>query len=360
MMISLKRYLDSAPGEVNDGVSSEAREVLPAIVDAYRSAIVEMENCSRDACPALGRELKRSLASVLERLSTKLNSREIVKIESQVRESLQDWGRLTARHYQHKAREVKDLLLLMARTAESVGDRDQRCAQQIHEVTTRLKGIGNLDDLTQIRASIEASASELKSSIERMSAEGRAAIDNLRVEVSNYQVKLEEAEYIASCDALTGLGSRLWIEGHLQRRIDACAVFCAVIIDIDGFKRVNDGNGHLVGDELLRQFASELRSACRSTDVVGRWGGDEFIVLVDCHLQEARARTDRLRNWVCGNYTVQGRAGSQKIRVDASIGLAEYLPGETAKMLLDRADAEMYLRKEASCKSGNSSKRSGS
>jgi diguanylate cyclase (GGDEF)-like protein len=360
MMISLKRYLDSAESMPNDGVGPEAKEILSAIVDAYRSALMEMENCGVEACPALGGELKNNLASVMEKLSAKLNSHEIAEIEIRVRELLQDWGRLTARHYQQKARDVKDLLLVMARTAESVGERDQRCAHQIQEVTTRLKRIGNLDDLTQIRASIEANASELKSSIDRMTTEGRTAIDRLRVEVSSYQVKLEEAEYVASCDALTGLGSRLSVEGQLRRRIEAGAVFCAVMIDIDGFKQVNDVHGHLAGDELLRQFAVELRSACRSTDIVGRWGGDEFIVLLDCHFQEARARADRLLDWVCGNYTVQGRAGSQQIHVDASIGLAEYVSGETLKGLLDRADAEMYLHKSTSRLSRDSSKRSSS
>ncbi len=347
-MISLKRYLDSAPDLPWDDGSAGAKEILPAMMDAYRSAIVEMENCSVDACPVLGRELKESLALVLGGLSARLTSQEIADLESRVRELLRDWGRRTARHYQEKTGEVRELLLVMARTAESVGERDQRCAQQICEVTTRLKTIANLDDLTQIRASIETSASELKSSIDRMAAEGKAAIDQLRIEVSSYQVKLEEAEYIASFDALTGIGSRLWVEGQLKRKIEAGSIFCAVMIDIDGFKRVNDGHGHLAGDELLRQFAVELRSACRSTDIIGRWGGDEFIVVLDCGLQEAQAQTDRLRNWVCGNYAVQGRSGRQKISVKASIGLAEYKRGETLEALLDRADKQMYLQKNAS------------
>ena len=72
-----------------------------------------------------------------------------------VRDQLQEWGRRTARHYQQKATEVKDILMVMARAAESVGARDQRCAGQISEVTTRLERIASLEDLTQVRASIE-------------------------------------------------------------------------------------------------------------------------------------------------------------------------------------------------------------
>jgi diguanylate cyclase (GGDEF)-like protein len=252
-------------------------------------------------------------------------------------------------HYREKTREVKEILLVMARTAESVGERDQRCAQQITEVTTRLKSIANLEDLTQIRESIEKSASDLKTSIDRMTVEGKAAVDQLRAEVSTYQTKLEEAEEIASRDALTGLRSRLWTEGQIEQSLHASKVFCVAIIDINEFKRVNDEHGHLVGDELLKQFAGEMRSVCRSTDIIGRWGGDEFLLLLNnCGIVEAKAQIDRLREWVCGNYTVQGNSAPKKLRVDASIGLAERLAGETAKELIDRADVEMYRDKAAS------------
>jgi diguanylate cyclase (GGDEF)-like protein len=108
---------------------------------------------------------------------------------------------------------------------------------------------------------------------------------------------------------------------------------------------VNDDYGHMTGDDLLKQFSTELRSACRATDVIGRWGGDEFILLFDCALAEAEAQVVRLRKWICGSYTVHGKAGEVKLRVDASIGLAERLPGEEMKELLERADTAMYAEK---------------
>jgi diguanylate cyclase (GGDEF)-like protein len=164
---------------------------------------------------------------------------------------------------------------------------------------------------------------------------------------------LEEAELVASRDALTHLGNRLWVEGQIEFRIAAGRPFCVAILDIDEFKRVNDQHGHVVGDELLRQFARELRSACRSTDVIGRWGGDEFIVLLDGGLAEAKAQIDRVSKWVCGNYTVPGGGGPTKISVRASIGVAEYA-AETMKEVLDRADSEMYRHKAATRRSAKS------
>ncbi|MFZ0746959.1 MAG: GGDEF domain-containing protein [Terracidiphilus sp.] len=347
-MISLKRYLESAESEPGIRVATEDAGVLGAITSAYRSALSEMGSCSLVVSPGLGTELQHGLEAAAERLSSGLDPHAITAAEGSVRSQLQGWGRAAARHDQQKTEEVKEILLLMARTAESLGERDQRASKQIDEVTIRLMSIADLDDLTKIRASIEKSALDLKISIDRITAEGKAVIERLQVEVSTYQAKLEEAEYIASCDALTGLSSRLWVEAHLQRQIDKGAVLCAVIIDIDNFKRVNDRYGHMVGDDLLKQFAAELRSACRRNDILGRWGGDEFLVLLDCSIAEARAHIERLREWICGNYTVQARSGSEKISVNASIGFAEFRPGDTIKDLLDRADAQMYENKPAS------------
>jgi diguanylate cyclase (GGDEF)-like protein len=128
------------------------------------------------------------------------------------------------------------------------------------------------------------------------------------------------------------------------------------IIDIDRFKKVNDEHGHLIGDELLKQFATEMKSASRSTDLTGRWGGDEFLLMLDCELPVAQTQIERLQKWVCGDYTLKGNGEPLKLRVDASIGLAEHQPGETLKVLVDRADAEMYQRKAVSRKGGSESK----
>jgi diguanylate cyclase (GGDEF)-like protein len=346
-MISLKKYLDTARTATESDGGPEEDGILPAALAAYRSALLEMGSCGMEACPALGNKLNQGLGKLEQRLSNHVDRETVEATESCVQQQLRDWGQRTAGHYRQKTDEVKEILIVMARTAESVGARDQRCAQQIDQVTTRLRTIANLDDLTQIRASIETSAAELKTSIDRMTAEGKAAIDQLQKEVATFQTKLEEAEQVASSDSLTGLRSRLSVESQIERRIEAGAKFCAAIVDIDRFKSVNDEHGHMAGDELLRQFATELKSRCRSKDIVGRWGGDEFIVLLDGELSEAKAQTDRLTEWVCGSYTVHGASGPAKLRIDASIGLAEHLANETQKELLARADAEMYRMKAA-------------
>lgn len=347
-MISLKKYLEESPNQSIRRGNVDAGDLLPVALAAYCSSLREMASASVDACPTVGEELKRSLGKIDDRIAAATSPEELQAAEREVQAQLQEWGRGTADHYRRKADEVKEILLVMARTAEGVGERDKRCASQITEVTGRLEKMATLEDLSQIRTSLKKSATELKTSIERMSAEGKAAIEQLKTEVTRYQTRLEEAERVATSDALTGLRNRLWAENYIERKIGSAGPFCIVIADIDEFKQVNDEHGHGAGDELLQQFSAELQSACRPKGIVGRWGGDEFIVLLDCKFDEAQAQIQRLKDWVCGNYTIHGRSGAEKLKVGVSFGLAERKPGETAKSLLARADAEMYAQKAAS------------
>jgi diguanylate cyclase (GGDEF)-like protein len=344
-MISLKKYLDASHLEPFEAEEPEAVGLLPNMLAAYRSALRAIAGSTVEACPVVGADLKRGLGKVEDRLSIPVTAEKIEAAEQDVRTQLEDWGRQMSLHYRQKTDEVKQILLVMAHTAESVGERDQRAAGHLRDVTGRLQTIATLEDISAIRVSLEASARELKTSIDRMAAEGKAAVLQLQTELNVYQAKLEEAEQIASRDSLTGLRSRLWMENYLERRLESARPLSIVIVDIDEFKRVNDVHGHPVGDELLQQFATELKSACRSGDVVSRWGGDEFIIALDCDLDEARTQTVRLKKWACGNYTLHGRSGPVKLPIDASIGVASRQPRETVKQLLSRADTDMYEQK---------------
>ena len=362
-MISIKKYLDSAriapeaQPQPQDNSVRKKDDVLSLAVEAYRSALREMGNCSVEACAVLGPGLKQSLGKLEEKLSLKIDTALLEATQTSARELLQDWGRSTASHYRQKTGEVKDLLIVMARTAESAGECDQRCAAQINLVTAQLESIASLEDLAEIRLSVVKSAADLKASLERMAVEGKGALDELRAEVERYQIKLEEAEEIASRDALTGLRNRHWVESQIEQRISAGTPISVAIVDIDEFKYVNDEYGHIVGDQMLQQFAIELKSASRSTDLIGRWGGDEFILLLDSGLEAATAQVDRLSEWVCGNYDLKYHGAVIKLKVVASIGLSAHESGETMKELLVRADDDMYLHKAASRVKGSATRR---
>lgn len=343
-MISLKRYLDLESRMTGEKQSEPACEEL---LFAYRASLIQMSESSAEVCPCVAPDLARGIARVLEALATTPSREVVASSQLTVQDLLRKWGARTAQHYEQKAAEVKDLLLVMARTAESLGHKDDRYARQLDAVTSQLESIAGLDDLTRIHSAVERSAGELKVSVARMTAESKMVIDHLRAEVATYQAKLEKVEQVVSRDTLTGLGSRHWIESRILQRIERGYPFSIALIDINDFSRVTAAQGNLVGDLLLKEFARELRSSCRFTDIVGRWGGDEFIVVFDHCGPEFEMQVSRLQNWIAKLYHVPGRSGYVNVRLDVSLGKAEYRPGEDIEDLLERADAELCLHRES-------------
>lgn len=342
-MISLKKYLDmDVAGE------RAARELLSVVLESYRSLLLAMAKSGVRACPTVGSDLEKNFINLNNRLSGEVTPSLLKKTETQAENELEQWAGRNAEYFKAKANEVKELLVVLARTAESIVERDQRYANQFTQFTGRLQSIADLEDLGQVRVFLLQGANELKSCVDRMTQDSQQSVAQLQTEVSTYETKLKAVEQLALQDTLTGLANRRNVEERIEWRIAHKQTFSIVMLDLNGFKKVNDTYGHLAGDNLLKQFAEELRSNSRGPDIVGRWGGDEFIAVVDCDLHGAKAKVERLRKWALGEYTIQlGAEGKTlKIPVDASIGVAQWQPGETMQEVIEHADAVMYRDKQ--------------
>jgi diguanylate cyclase len=156
-------------------------------------------------------------------------------------------------------------------------------------------------------------------------------------------------EELAQVDELTGLLNRRYIMRSLNEEIDraqrTCAACSIAIIDLDFFKRINDQFGHPVGDEVLRTFAITLFANLRTTDKVGRYGGEEFLMIFpDTAKHEAVGTVNRLRSILS---EVEWARISRITNVTMSAGISEIREEDTAADILARADAALYNAKNA-------------
>ncbi len=160
--------------------------------------------------------------------------------------------------------------------------------------------------------------------------------------------RADTAESLALRDALTGLPNRALLEDRIDRELRRARrtadAFALMVVDLDGFKEVNDIRGHDAGDQVLQSLARRLESVVRASDTVARIGGDEFVVLSNETRteEEAAALVGRLRQSLRQPYQINGSV----VEIDASIGWALFpSDGATPAELLGRADVQMFATK---------------
>ncbi|MBC8078633.1 MAG: GGDEF domain-containing protein [Chloroflexales bacterium] len=172
-----------------------------------------------------------------------------------------------------------------------------------------------------------------------------SGIAKLKAHVVQAHVNANELRIAASIDYLTGVANRRAIVHTLENALDHAhkrrAKVSVILLDIDHFKLINDTFGHNVGDNVLIQVASLLNEHLRASDELGRWGGEEFVIVADAtDATEAARLAERLRALVAGHrFEPVGQ-------LTASFGVAVSLPHDTTAMLVKRADQALYQAKQ--------------
>ena len=153
------------------------------------------------------------------------------------------------------------------------------------------------------------------------------------------------AEKIASIDVLTGLENRLHVDSRLQSLIDDGQDFCIVMFDIDRFKKINDQYGHLAGDKALTRIADCAKTQIRISDSIFRWGGEEFLVLLEpCQVSDGFKLAEKIRQCVA-SLEIQV-TDDVSLSATVSLGVGQNQSGEDSDALLARVDKALYLAKQ--------------
>ncbi len=195
----------------------------------------------------------------------------------------------------------------------------------------------------------EAEIRRLRSELEQAKKELEATKRIVRVKEIELSAVLAQAEEVSHVDALTCLPNRRQVIKQLQNEVIRAERYQSRLslsmVDIDHFKRINDSYGHTVGDQALFQLANILQENIRNPDTAGRYGGEEFlVVLPNTGLKEATEQAARL----CKRIRETDINIGEMIRLTVSVGVAEYEHGkEDWQKFLSRADMALYDAKNS-------------
>jgi diguanylate cyclase (GGDEF)-like protein len=299
--------------------------------------------------PVHGRDEFAALGTALNDMAAQLEAR-LAELEAErghVREALARFGEaLTATH------DAKQLLRIVAATAaEATSARASRIVSTDGSVVVSGEADADGDRLILplIASGERFGTLELVgdsfSKEQRMNAASLAAHAVVALENARLHGMVERQALV---DGLTGLANRratadaLHAEAARAERLET--PLSVVLADLDGFKDVNDAYGHAVGDEVLRAFADVLRETVRESDVAGRWGGEEFLLLLPgADLHGALQFAERVR----ARLATRRVPSAPDLRVTASFGVAEYSGESNSEQLVEAADDALYRAKRA-------------
>jgi len=261
------------------------------------------------------------------------------------------FSRLLSRHF------VNPIQLLISRcSAIAAGRLDQRLEQQsgdeLGELIQAFNTMsGQLADSNRKNLEAENELRKSRDDLEIRVQERTAALlqanDQLRHEIAERQRAEEALAIAAKTDSLTGLLNRRAILEHLEYQVVRCQrnfePFCIFQADLDHFKRVNDTYGHDVGDHVLRELSERLRGNCRQQDLLARWGGEEFLMLLPwTDLAGGLVLAEKFRLLVDSELLP---AGKQDLPLSLSLGVAVYQPGQSLDDCIRAADQALYQAK---------------
>ncbi|WP_018996069.1 PleD family two-component system response regulator [Hirschia maritima] len=170
--------------------------------------------------------------------------------------------------------------------------------------------------------------------------------------IDSLRARLDQSMELAVTDQLTGLHNRRFMEKRLDQFVKRSNMgggpVSILLCDLDHFKRVNDGHGHDVGDEVLREFSGRLMKNIRPTDIACRYGGEEFMVIMpDTTIQMAQITAERIRDSVdTMPFAINGGLGQLDITMSGGASVI-FPPDDTVNQLIKRADEALYNAKES-------------
>ena len=250
------------------------------------------------------------------------------------------------KHLTERETEFSDLIQVLADMMGSLDGSHTGFTAQLDRSAERLTRMVDINDIRILKRRLELEVEAIR----KLSADKKASDEALRAhftgEIERLQIRLAQSVEEAALDQLTRVGNRGRFERALRQWVrshrSTGAPFVLAMVDVDDFKHINDSLGHQEGDRVLSEIAHALATGVRSTDLVARYGGDEFVVMLS-HSTAAQAM-DRLRSFIETLSTIKLDApGGAPLTL--SVGATEWDVDDEPEEMVSRADAAMYQAK---------------
>lgn len=249
------------------------------------------------------------------------------------------------KHLDQQQSEIESRKQVLYKQTEKIKEQDAIIAAQGEKIEVSSDLLNSQRQVIWLMASVVMLIMLLTTTLWRSNLARKKTNELLSEQKIQLEAAAHELEKISVTDQLTGLYNRKYLDEAIEAEVDRASryatKFAVIMVDIDFFKAINDTHGHLTGDKVLTTLAGTLRDNIRDIDKLGRWGGEEFMIICpETDLSGASQLAEKLRS------SIEAAECSSVGKRTASFGVASYVSGEAYDDLVRRADSALYQAKE--------------
>jgi diguanylate cyclase len=257
------------------------------------------------------------------------------------------------RYLADREKELRDIIDLLSTAMASfdVGNRD--FYHRVYDQSEKMEQITLLDDIKKIKSALQFEVTQMRQIVDQKKDQDRRQVQQLAGQVDSLRQELEKTKAKSMTDGLTGVYNRQAFDETLMDLIERSRVmnsdFSLLMMDLDDFKKINDGFGHLMGDRVLVAFCQKCRNSIRGDDVLARYGGEEFaIILPGANLKNALKKGRQICDAISSaRYTTSNDENDDYLSITVSIGVTVFKKDDTAEAIIGRADKALYKAKKS-------------
>lgn len=314
-------------------------------VKAYSGALKAVEHQVFPLFPEAATACLEDWRQVSKSMDVDIQAEVLESTPRLVERILSNFARESRRTQWQEMMAVKEVIGSMGRAMEQMQAGQSGHKGRIDSLSDTLDAVASVEDPAGMREQLSRLALELKDCARQLADETSTVLGAMEREIASFRSRLVAAEEAASTDPLTGLANRREFDRVICDAVARDQQFSLLLFDLDEFKSFNDRFGHATGDAVLRRFSSVLAEQVRPSDLVARWGGDEFIILLHCPLHEAMRRTRQISDVLSRAQSIAHQGRTLQLRLQSSVGVAQRQQGESAAEVFHRVDQAMYASK---------------
>lgn len=355
-MVNLKNIKDSIEGKSIDAISQEIKQYRDEIT-FHIYIIKELHKYICELLLNVALENKDKSKEQINELMQKFTSSQNPKKLEHFFEQYKKIARINInsgiKHLNEKEKEFKDIIKILTEAIAVMSQDNSDFNTDLLNHSAKLKELDSIDDIIKIKEGLKVQVEEVSQVIKKKSENDSNKLVLLSNKVNILNEDLKKAAKASMIDKLSGAFNRLAFDKHISSLVGKVAfrwsTFSVLMIDIDNFKNINDKHGHLVGDRVIIATVQKCKSILRKNDFVARFGGEEFVVILDgSTLKIAERKAHEICKAISStDFIIDKEKPNATLSFTVSIGVSLFGSGDTANSVIERADKSLYKAKNA-------------